>query len=451
MNRHAVFIKIIFFLIVHYHYKSKKMKSIHLLIFLGLNVLSGCRSTGLEIFGKKSPHENYAQKLKDAGLQETALGKAWFTMSDYILQQPVSIELPFREAGYFPGEKALATAYLFESKRGEVINVTLEILPANEFEIFMDFWRLSRDSIPEKLTYADSGQFKYEVEDDGRYILRLQPELLKSGNYTLTITSGPSLAYPLPGKESIQSFWGASRDGGNRSHEGVDIFADRGTPVIAVADGRVNRAGLNNLGGKVIFLRPKGRNLSLYYAHLDSQLVQTGQTVNLGDTIGLVGNSGNAVTTAPHLHFGIYSTRGAIDPLPFIKINNRHPAPINLSTNKLGKYARTINQTIIKKAQNGYVKILPHTLIYIQAIAANQFKIQLPDSLNLFVAGNQVTELEALRKLILKNEAIVYHQPHEKALQIGTVSSGDVVSIKANFDNYYFISHANGLEGWLKQ
>ena len=427
------------------------MKSIQLLIFLGLNVLLGCRSTGLELFGKKSPHAKYAQKIKDAGLHETALGKAWFTMSDYILQQPVKIELPFQEAGYFPGEKALATAYSFEGKRGQVLKFSLEKQPANDFEIFMDLWKVSRDGIAEELIYADSTQFNYEVENDGKYILRLQPELLKSGTYTLLITSGPSLAYPLPGKERIRSFWGASRDGGNRSHEGVDIFADRGTPVIAAADGRVNRVGLNNLGGKVIFLRPKGKDLNLYYAHLDSQLVQSGQTVNLGDTIGLVGNTGNAVTTAPHLHFGIYSPGGAIDPLPFIQINNKQPASINLSTNKLGKYARTTNQTILTTTQNGPVEILPNTLVYIQATSANQFKIQLPDSLTVFITGSQVTKLETLRKLKLKKKAVIYHQPHEKALQIGTVLNGDEISIKANFDNYYYVSHPNGLEGWLKQ
>ncbi len=450
MMRHAVFIKIIFFK-VYTIIKSNKMRGIQLLFFLGLNVLIGCRSTGLELFGKKSPHDNYAQKIKDAGLQETALGKAWFIMSDYILQQPVSIELPFREAGYFPGEKAMATAYAFDGKRGEVIKIVLEKQPVNDIEIFMDLWQISRDSIPEKLTYADSSQFNYEVENDGRYILRLQPELLKSGTYTLTISSGPSLAYPLPGKESIQSFWGASRDGGNRSHEGVDIFAASGTPVIAAADGRVNRVGLNNLGGKVIFLRPKGRNLSLYYAHLDSQLVQMGESVKKGDTIGLVGNTGNAVTTAPHLHFGIYTTGGAIDPLPFIKINDKQPPSINLSMNKLGQYARTLNQTIITNTQTGSVKILPNTLVYIQATSANEFKIQLPDSLNLFIEGRQVSELETLRKLKINKEAVIYHQPHEKALQIGTVSNGEEVSIKASFNNYYYISDTNGLEGWLKQ
>ena len=119
--------------------------------------------------------------------------------------------------------------------------------------------------------------------------------------------------------------------------------------------------------------------------------------------------------------------------------------------NKLGQYARTLNQTIITNTQTGSVKILPNTLVYIQATSANQFKIQLPDSLNLFIEGRQVSELETLRKLKINKEAVIYHQPHEKALQIGTVSNGEEVSIKASFNNYYYISYTNGLEGWLKQ
>ena len=59
---------------------------------------------------------------------------------------------------------------------------------------------------------------------------------------------------------------------------------------------------------------------SIYYAHLDSILVQSGSRVKRGDTLGLVGNTGNAQTTAPHLHFGVYANgRAAVNPLPFIK------------------------------------------------------------------------------------------------------------------------------------
>lgn len=88
---------------------------------------------------------------------------------------------------------------------------------------------------------------------------------------------------------------------------------------MAIADGVITRVSQNELGGKVIFLRPEKTNYNVYYAHLDSQLVEEGQRVVKGQTIGLVGNTGNAHTTAAHLHFGIYTIGGAIDPLLFVK------------------------------------------------------------------------------------------------------------------------------------
>jgi murein DD-endopeptidase MepM/ murein hydrolase activator NlpD len=68
---------------------------------------------------------------------------------------------------------------------------------------------------------------------------------------------------------------------------------------IAAANGRISSVTENNLGGKVMFMRPAGKDFTLYYAHLDEQLVSEGQDVRTGDTIGLVGNTGNARTTPP--------------------------------------------------------------------------------------------------------------------------------------------------------
>ena len=101
----------------------------------------------------------------------------------------------------------------------------------------------------------------------------------------------------------------------------MDIFAPRGTPALAAIDGYVSRVGTNNLGGNVIFLSDQSHGINLYYAHLDSFNVAQGKRVHLGDTLGFVGNTGNARTTGTHLHFGIYeSGTRAIDPLPFIRV-----------------------------------------------------------------------------------------------------------------------------------
>ena len=80
-------------------------------------------------------------------------------------------------------------------------------------------------------------------------------------------------------------------------------------------------------------MRPAGKDYTLYYAHLDEQLATDGQSVRAGDTIGLIGNTGNARSTPPHLHFGIYTFGEAIDPLPFVNPNIKEPPAITASLN----------------------------------------------------------------------------------------------------------------------
>ena len=152
-------------------------------------------------------------------------------------------------------------------------------------------------------------------------MVRLQPELLRGGRYALTQHALASLRFPVLGKDSraVSSGFGAARDGGQREHHGIDILAPRGTPVLSAADGVVTSVAVTDIGGKVVWVSDPARDLSLYYAHLDSQGVSTGTRVRAGDVLGTVGNTGNARTTVPHLHFGIYHRReGPIDPIPYV-------------------------------------------------------------------------------------------------------------------------------------
>ena len=130
--------------------------------------------------------------------------------------------------------------------------------------------------------------------------------------------------FPVAGKKaSVGSVWGDERDGGRRRHKGIDIFAKKGTPVVAIEDGIITEREETKLGGKVLWLRPRGAWWRAYYAHLDEQLVNEGDRVVKGQVIGTVGNTGNAKTTPSHLHFGIYTLSGAIDPLPIISASPR--------------------------------------------------------------------------------------------------------------------------------
>jgi murein DD-endopeptidase MepM/ murein hydrolase activator NlpD len=139
-----------------------------------------------------------------------------------------------------------------------------------------------------------------------------------------TNTVSKSLAFPVAGKKNnIGSFWGARRDGGRRKHQGIDIFARKGTPVVAISDGVITTKDHTPIGGKTLWLKSANHNWTAYYAHLDKQKVKEGQYVRKGQVIGTVGNTGNARTTPSHLHFGIYTARGPVNPLPYVKNSPR--------------------------------------------------------------------------------------------------------------------------------
>jgi murein DD-endopeptidase MepM/ murein hydrolase activator NlpD len=114
-----------------------------------------------------------------------------------------------------------------------------------------------------------------------------------------------ALASPVRGVRaaSVRSTFGARRSGGRR-HQGADIFAPRGTPVVSAHDGLVVHVGTNPLGGIVVHTLGR-RGVLCYYAHLDRVApgVHAGLPVSEGTVLGTVGNTGNARTTPPHLHF----------------------------------------------------------------------------------------------------------------------------------------------------
>lgn len=126
---------------------------------------------------------------------------------------------------------------------------------------------------------------------------------------TLPIAVGPSgLAIPVAGVPALAlvNTFDQAR-GENRVHDAIDIMAPRGTPVLAAADGRVEKLFESELGGHTIYVRsPDGRFVA-YYAHLDTYRpgLAEGQAVRQGEAIATVGSTGNASPEAPHLHFEV--------------------------------------------------------------------------------------------------------------------------------------------------
>jgi murein DD-endopeptidase MepM/ murein hydrolase activator NlpD/SH3-like domain-containing protein len=417
--------------------------------------LQACR-TGTGIFGKKTPHEQYADKLAGAGLKETALGRAWFDASDKTLSNPLSITIPYKETGYFAADKPHAIGLRFQAKRGEKLNINVTKRPATGFAIYLELWQAEAGKSPKLVAAADTtlSTIEHEVDDvQAVYVLRLQPELLKGGEYTLSISAGPSLAYPIKasGKNHTQSFWGDARDAGVRKHEGIDMFAPRLTPVVAAADGRVTRVNENNLGGLVVWMRPRDKNYTLYYAHLDKQLVTDGQAVKVGDTLGLIGNTGNAKSTAPHLHFGIYTSGGAVDPFPFINPVVRTPPNITALVDNIGKFvsAETKSVKLYAGLNEPAANLAQHTFMEVEAAAADWYKVRLPDGRQGLVKSADANALSVIRRLTVKQETGVYDMPDSAAARKQILKAGNAVNILAAFNNYYFVRTEADITGWI--
>jgi peptidoglycan LD-endopeptidase LytH len=133
-----------------------------------------------------------------------------------------------------------------------------------------------------------------------------------------------SLQVPVAGvaRPSLRSSFGEPRSG-HRSHHGIDIFARRGTPVVAACAGEVVRIGQDRLGGNVVWVAG-GASRLYYYAHLESFRpgLRVGERVTSGTALGRVGTTGNARGTSPHLHFGVYPAVylfRPVDPTPLLQ------------------------------------------------------------------------------------------------------------------------------------
>ena len=140
------------------------------------------------------------------------------------------------------------------------------------------------------------------------------------------------VALPVPvdgiAASRIADTWGGVRSGG-RTHQGVDIFAKRGITVRSTTPGIVVRIADIGIGGKHVWVMGPGGERH-YYAHLDgwSPGLARGMRVDAGTPLGVVGDTGNAKGTPPHLHYGIYGVSGAHNPWPLLQAGaNPHVAP----------------------------------------------------------------------------------------------------------------------------
>jgi peptidoglycan LD-endopeptidase LytH len=430
----------------------------------GLSILVGCEQIEQiqDSFRDMTPHEAYQESLAAAGLDETALGRDWLAAGRAALAAPIRVSPPFQEEGYLTPEQPAAMAYLVSVPRGRRLTAEVTLQSEDGTRVFVDLFRVAADEgdplRPIVSTDSLPGTFVHEPLRGGEFILRLQPELLRGGQYRVTLGLEAQLAFPVDGHNmrAIQSVFGADRDGGRRSHDGVDIFARRGTPVLAAAPGVAYRVGITGLGGKVVWVRDPVRNFRLYYAHLDSQHVRDGDRVEIGDTLGFVGNTGNARTTPPHLHFGIYrSGEGPMDPVPFLAPPTGRLAELTADLERLGTWVRLSGDGIpLHDAPDRNAAILRelprHTALRVLGGAAGYYRVHLPDGSRGYVVSTLIEPVDdpVSSQLAMSGEG-VHASPDLGAPLVATIEAEAELPVFGRYEGYLYVRAPSGRRGWI--
>ena len=137
----------------------------------------------------------------------------------------------------------------------------------------------------------------------------------KSARPALRAASRINGRCPVP-NATFTDTWGAPRSGG-RSHRGTDLMAPYGSPVYAVADGRVRTAS-SGAGGISLYLDADNGE-TYFYAHNSANVASNGERVEAGELIARVGTSGNAPSSAPHVHFEREVGGRSVNPYAFLR------------------------------------------------------------------------------------------------------------------------------------
>lgn len=429
-------------------------------------VSGGCEKVddAREIFlpEPETAREGYEQGLILFGLDSTALGQDWRTAGRTALEAPADIPTPYQEAGYLSTDHPGALGFRFFARRGWRIAVEVTIESETETKLFVEAFRAPRDSDDPPLLVAaaedTARSLVFEAHRDSDYIIRLQPELLRGGQYTVAVRAAPSLAFPVQGGKNydVGSVFGDPRDGGVRDHHGIDIFARRGTPALAAGDGRVRRVETTPVGGKVVWL-DLDSGARAYYAHLDSQLVRNGQVLRAGEPVGLVGNTGNARTTPPHLHFGIYQ-RGPINPYDFVAYQDTLPDriaadPALISTSN--GWARVSVSGATLRAGPGSSgarigQLERDAAVRVLAASSNAYRVQLPGGEAGFIAAVQVEPaVDAIELRDPVASALVLSSPGLGSVPVDAVAGGTPTEVLARTDGFWLVRGTGGRIGWL--
>ncbi len=418
-----------------------------------------------------APWARHAEALRKADLAERELGRAWLSAGERAPAAPTTVTLPFEETLYFDPAQPRAVGYLVTIERGKRLVVALSAVDGEApLPLFIDVFERSVIPASEPTVSAAaetpslrhlagselvSAPFELAPERTGTYVVRVQPELLRGGRTVVTLRSEPLLKFPVAHPQGrVGGRFGDPRGAGKRKHHGIDIAAPRGTPALAASDGVVLSAGHNGLGGKVVWLRDSEHGFVLYYAHLDQHSVRSGQQVKRGDTVGLVGNTGNASQTTPHLHFGIYQ-RGPVDPYPYVHQQTSRLTPASFDRSQLGTWQRAARPAVrLRSAPFAKAEIVlelaRHTPLRVVGGTGAFLRLRLPDESDAFVAARLMEAVDKpVRRARLNESRVVRSGPSPTALAISELAEGSQVNVLGQSQDFMLVDADAGLRGWV--
>jgi peptidoglycan LD-endopeptidase LytH len=364
-------------------------------LLLGAGCAPGERviGAGLPPVGAGTPHDAYVLHL--AAVHGADAARSWEDASRRALRSGLTIPPSFRERVRFPDGDVHAVAYRFPLRAGQRLRVDVRVVDIQR-PLFADVFEVVGGRIFRHVQSAPPGaaEVTFAARATAEYVLRLQPELGSGGTVEVAVADEAPLLFPVAGADAsaIGGRFGDPRDAGARSHEGVDIFAPRGTAVLAAAGGRVASTRPTPIGGNVVWLEDAATGLSYYYAHLDAVHVRTGQQVGAGEVIGTVGNTGNASGVRPHLHFGIYRPyREAVDPAPFLR-SAADLTTLAVDVAALGQWVRLAGHGVRLRGSPGpagtvLAELPSHTAMFVLGGVGDWHRVVLEDGTSGFVAA----------------------------------------------------------------
>ncbi|MCX8026823.1 MAG: M23 family metallopeptidase [Thermodesulfovibrionales bacterium] len=232
----------------------------------------------------------------------------WIGVSSYAISSGVT-RLQYEQ---------METRLAYYTQQFNDIKGSINVIKEAESELTRVLSGNNKKDILQRISDSDSGSLNLEeIKQQMQLTINKVSEIKEYIRLQRNIYLSTPIGWPVEGR--ITSYFGnreAPRKGDNEHHSGIDISAPSGTQILATADGIVSFSGWSSGNGNVVIIE-HGMGYTTLYAHNSKNLVNEGERVKRGDTIALVGSTGNS--TGPHLHYEVWYKGKAVNPMKYLK------------------------------------------------------------------------------------------------------------------------------------